>query len=127
MANRGAGHLHEHVAFDRRDQVEDGHGNYEDVFIQIFDCHAGFTYLRAGESVIAGRLEGRQPIIVRVRSSSNTRQIEPAWRMRDLRKGQWQGPSGEDYWDGPIYAVRSVIPTEDRMFIDVTVESGVAA
>lgn len=127
MASRGAGHLYERVAFDKREQTSDGHGNYEDGFLEQFSCRAGFTFLRGGESVMAGRLQGRQPVVVRVRASSQTCQIEPDWRMRDLRKGKWQGPSGDDYWTGPIYAVRSVIPTEDRMFIDVTVESGVAA
>ena len=126
MARRGAGQLYEHVAFDRREQIDDGHGNYEEDFVQVVDCRAGFTFLRGGEGVIAGRLEGRQPIVVRVRASSETRQIDSGWRMRNLRNGQWQGSSGDDYWDGPIYAVRSVIPTEDRLWVDVTVESGVA-
>lgn len=127
MSSRSASRLFEHVAFDERQKVSDGHGNYEGDFLEAFQCRAGFTYLRGTESVIAARLEGRQPIVVRVRASSNTRQIDRDWRMRDLRDGQWVGASGEDYWDGPVYAVRSVIPTEDRRYIDITVEQGVAA
>lgn len=127
MADRGAGQLFEKVAFDERANSSDGSGNAEEDFVEQFECRAGFTFLRGGEAVIAGRLEGRQPIVVRVRASSNTRQIQPAWRMRNLRNGEWAGGSGAEYWDGPIYAVRSVVPTENRMFLDVMVESGVAA
>lgn len=126
-ADKGAGRLYHHVAWDKREAVSDGHGNYQDGFVEQFSCRAGFTYLRGTESVIAARLEGRQPIVVRVRSSTSTRSIEADWRMRDKRNGSWDGDSGEEYWTGPIYAVRSVIPTEDRQFIDVTVESGVSA
>lgn len=127
MADRSASRLFERVAFDVRQKVSDGHGNHEGEFVEIFQCRAGFTYLRGTESVIAARLEGRQPIVVRVRSSTDARQIDHDWRMRDLRDGSWAGSSGEEYWDGPVFAVRSVIPTEDRRWLDITVERGVAA
>jgi len=115
------------VAFDSRAAEDDGEGNVEGKFVQRFECRAGFTFLRGGETVIAGRLEGRQPVVVRVRRSSNTLQIAPDWRMRDLRNGEWLGEPDAPYWSGPEYAVRSVIPTDDRLFLDVTVESGGAA
>lgn len=115
------------VAFDARVVTDDGAGNREGDFVQQFERQAGFTFLRGTELVIAARLEGRQPIVVRIRACSQTRQIDTGWRMRDLRDGEWIGSGGDAYWSGSIYAVRSVIPTEDRQFIDVTVESGVAA
>ncbi|OWK25068.1 hypothetical protein AJ87_15165 [Rhizobium yanglingense] len=74
MANRGSGQLYQRVAFDERALSSDGHGNEENDFVQQFECRADFTFLRGGETVIAGRLEGRQPIVVRVRANSNTRQ-----------------------------------------------------
>lgn len=123
----GAGDLVERVAFDRRETSDDGFGNQVESWSQRLTCYAGFTALRGGESVIAGRLEGRQPIIVRVRASSATRQIGPDWRMRNLRAGQWEADAGGSYWTGPVYAVRSIIPTPDRQWLDVLVESGVAA
>jgi len=123
----GAGQLFEHVAFDMREQVDDGHGNYEQTFVEQFNCRAGFTYLRGGEAVIAGRLEGKQPIVVRVRVSSQSKRIATDWQMRDMRNGAWANDGGNQYWTGPVYAVRSVIPTTDRQWIDVTVEGGVAA
>ncbi|MDX0572176.1 head-tail adaptor protein [Sinorhizobium medicae] len=113
MPDRGAGQLFEKVAFDERTISSDGHGNEEGDFAEQFTCRAGYTYLRGGETVIASRLVGRQPVVVRVRASSNTRQIQPDWRMRDLRSGQ-------------SYAVRSVVVVDGRQFLDVLVESGVA-
>lgn len=126
MANNDAGQLFERVAFDSRLEIDDGAGNREGEFVERFQRRAGFTFLRGTETVIASRLEGRQPIVVRVRACSETRKIAPDWRMRDLRNGEWSGVGEDAFWTGPIYAVRSVIPTEDRQWIDVTVESGVA-
>lgn len=114
MANFGSGDLRERVAFDMRAQVDDGYGNHQAGFAEVFTCRAGFTYLRGSEAVIAARLEGRQPIVVRIRASEQAKQIGPDWRMRDLRTGE-------------EYAVRSAAPTPDRQFVDIMVESGVAA
>lgn len=109
-----SGDLRERVAWDRRVQVDDGEGNTEADFAEVFRCWGGFTPLRGGEAVLASRLEGRQPVVVRLRASSQSRSIASDWQMRDLRTGI-------------AYAVRSVIHTPDRKWIDVTVESGVAA
>lgn len=125
MAAPSAGRLYERVAFDKRESADDGYGNTVSDFTEQFQRRAAFTYLRGGEAVIAGRLEGRQPIVVRVRADSETRQITSDWRMRDARNGEWSD-SGETVWTGPLYAVRSVAETEDRLWLDVMVESGVA-
>lgn len=114
------------VAFDARSSVDDGFGNQVETWVEQFTCRAGYTHLRGGESVIAGRLEGRQPIVVRVRASAAARQVSPAWRMRDLRAGEWSGAGASAYWNGPAYAVRSIIPTADRLYLDIAVEGGVA-
>lgn len=107
--------LKERVAWDRRATGDDGFGNETGAFVEEFTSRADFTHLRGGESVLAARLAGRQPVVVRVRSSSNSRAIAPDWRMRDLRTGI-------------SYAVRSAAPAEnvEGYWIDVLVESGVA-
>lgn len=112
---RGQGALRERVAWDVRGLVDDGYGNtVSGDWSEQFQTRAGFTFLRGTEAVIAARLEGRQPVIVRVRASSQTRQITTDWRMRDARSGE-------------AYAVRSIIETDDRAYRDITVERGVAA
>lgn len=127
MADRGSGQLYERVAFDQRVSQPDGYGNEQEQFVEQFERRAGFTFLRGGEAVIASRLEGRQPIVVRVRRDSDTLKIQPDWQMRNARDGGWQGTAPDQYWDGPVYAVRSIAPTEDRQFLDIMVESGVAS
>lgn len=126
ISKRSAGQLYERVAFDERQAASDGYGNNTGDFAQVVSCRAGFTYLRGSEAVIASRLEGKQPVVVRVRATPETRQIEPDWRMRNLRDGAWTD-SDETEWSGPIYAVRSKAETEDRMWLDIMVEGGVAA
>lgn len=109
-----AGKLRETVAWDERAMVDDGYGNEVGSFAEQFRTRAGFTFLRGGETVMAARLEGRQPLVVRVRRSSDTERIANEWRMRDLKTGT-------------VYAVRAAAPTEHPGFLDIVVEGGVAA
>jgi head-tail adaptor len=112
-AERGAGQLIESVAFDELDSVPDGYGNRQEAFVERVRVRAGFTWLRGGESVQASRLEGQQPAIVRIRACDDTLKIRPDWRMRDLR-------------GGTVYAIRGITRSDDRGFLDVLVQSGVA-
>lgn len=110
-----AGQLTERVAWNARGAATGpDYGNTEGDFAEQFQTRAGFTFLRGSEAVIAARLQGRQPVVVRVRATPQTRLIEPDWQMRDVRTGD-------------LYAVRSVAPTADRKWLDVLVERGVAA
>lgn len=111
-----AGHMDYAVAFDRPVKEPDGAGGTETRWSPPEDAvkaYAKFRYLRGGETVQAARLSGRQPAVVTVYSTEASRQITPAWRMRDERSGE-------------IYNIRSVIPTDDRAFLELTVERGVA-
>ena len=111
-ARKGGGQLIELVAFDDRVAQADGMGNTEGDWQEQFQCRAGYTYLRGGEAVMASRLEGVQPIQVRIRSTPETRRIEADWRMRDMRSGI-------------AFAIKS-IAAPDRAFLDLVVQSGVA-
>ena len=110
-----AGKLRDRVTFGARAVVDDGYGNeVSGQFEDRFTVWGGITYLRGSEAVIAARLEGRQPAVVRVRVSTQTRQVTTDWRVT---KPRWKSPAN----------VRSVIETEDRAYLDITVETGVAA
>ncbi|WP_336800805.1 phage head closure protein [Kaistia sp. MMO-174] len=83
-----AGELRERVAFDRRAAVDDGYGNMvAGDWQEQFVVWARIQPLKGGEGVQAARLAGTQPVIIRVRSSSSTRQIRTDWRARDARIG----------------------------------------
>lgn len=113
MASKiSAGSLYHKVAFDLIEEVEDGHGGFEPVKV-TFETRAHIRYLRGGETVQAARLEGKQPVVVTVRRSSKTMQVDTDTVMRDARTGT-------------VYNIRAVVPTEDRQFIEITAESGVA-
>lgn len=109
-----AGDLFHRVAFDKRAPEDDEHGNVEGEFVERFQRRAGFTFLRGGETVIAARLEGRQPVVVLVRSDTETRLVDTDWQMRDVRTLT-------------VYAIKSIIPSDDRQWLHITVESGVAS
>lgn len=108
--------LFEKVAFDAPLDVPDGHGGVE-VGWDTDNCvnsRADFRYLRGGETVQAARLQGKQPVVVTVPNCEDARAITPGWRMRDLRAAT-------------IYNVRSgPVPSDDRRYLEFTVESGVA-
>ncbi|MDQ0996881.1 head-tail adaptor [Phyllobacterium ifriqiyense] len=108
-----AGDLFYSVAFGKREEVTDEYGNTQGAFVEQFSQRAGYIHLRGGESVLAGRLEGKHTQIIRVRSTSQTRQIKSDWYAQDKR-------------DLKYFAVRDVTPLLDRQFIDILVEAGVA-
>ena len=111
---KGAGQLVELVAFEERGLVANDYGAKQDGFVEQFRVRAAFEFARGGEDVIGARLEGKQPVLVRVRASAATRRIRPDWRMLDLH-------------NSVAYAIRAIAPTPDRSGFLIQVESGVAA
>lgn len=112
-----AGTLHHCVAFDAPTQTPDGSGGTDDGWTTAeagsHICWASFRFLRGGETVMAARLSGKQPVVVGIRRSTDADAITPAWRMRDLRTGA-------------VYNVRAAVPTDDRAMIELLCEAGVA-
>lgn len=76
-------------------------------------CRASVMYLRGGESVQAARLSGVQPAVFTVRQCFDIEGICPAWIIRDSRRGH-------------VYNIRSVVPSDNRLFWEITAERGVA-
>jgi head-tail adaptor len=108
----GAGQLIERVAFDRREPLDDGYGNeIAGDWKEVFQDRAGYVYKPGSETIMAGRLQNRAPMIVQVRISSATRSIGTDWRMRDIRSGV-------------AYNIRD-IHAETRGRLDILVESNV--
>jgi SPP1 family predicted phage head-tail adaptor len=101
------------VAFDKKGTASDGLGGTGGAWAEQFQRRAGFTHLRGGEKVLAARLEGTHTLVIRVRSSTGTRTVTTDWRVRDVRTGT-------------AYNIRDITPTEDRMFLDILAQSGVA-
>lgn len=109
----GAGPLRERVAFDAREEIDDGYGNHVGAWQErIAPVAARIQPLKGGEQVLAARLTGVQPVIIRVRRSAATAAIDPTWRARDVRRGA-------------VYNIRSVADMEERgAYLDMLCEAG---
>ena len=108
----GGGKLDRRVAFDAPTKAPNGQGGMISGWSEQIEVWAGYRFLRGGETVQSARLEGRQPVVVRVRSSAASKAITPEWRMRDLR-------------DGRVYAIRSCPPPGRDGYIELICEGGV--
>lgn len=117
----GAGDLRHRVAFDKRERVNVGGGNWQSNFVEQFQRRAAFVYAGGGESVMAARLEGRGLLKVRVRSCRLTRTITQDWQMRDARSGQFV----DGVWTGKTYAIKEVDTETSRLWVYLVVERGV--
>lgn len=109
--NAAAGHLVNLVAFEKRSSASDGKGNTRADWLEQFQCRAGYRHLRGGEDVMAARLQGKHTQLIIVRSSSQTRQVSTAWRVRDARTGD-------------VFNIRDVTHEIDRQWISLLVEKG---
>jgi head-tail adaptor len=109
----GAGRLDQRIAFDQRVEFDDGSGNTVGDWETQFAVAGEIVWQRGGEAVMAARLAERQPLTIRVRKSSDTIRIAPAWRARNIR-------SGEEF------QIRTVTPDNSRAMIELLCEAGVA-
>lgn len=106
------------VAFLEREMVNPDHpldlGNVVGMWVERFTCRAAFVHLKGGsETVMAGRLAGTHHQIIRIRKSPQTDEITPAWAVRDEATAT-------------SFNIRDVTPAEDRAFLDLLCQSGVA-
>lgn len=114
-----AGELRERFIFEVREDLSndsppgDGFGNMQGGWQPQFTVWAKYHPLRGTESVMASRLQGRQPAILTVRASSQTRRITTDWRCRDKRTGE-------------AFNIRSITRYPDRSGYDLLIEGGVA-
>lgn len=113
--------MRDRVAFDVQNQTPDGAGGADVEWSESYQCAARLIYSRGSETIEAARLEGRSIFKVKIRSCAASRQIQTDWRMRDLRRGDQNGP-----FPGTRYNIREVDAITDRRWVYLVVESGVA-
>jgi head-tail adaptor len=83
----GAGALRYRLTFAERDTVEDEYGNIGLTWIDRFTVSGNITAKVGGEAVDAARLQGRQPVILTVRRSTDTRQVTTDWKATEVESG----------------------------------------
>ena len=110
----GAGGLRDRFTVQRDEAASDwtGHPSAPDWRDQ-FTVWGNIAFMRGGEAVIAARLTARQPAILTVRASSQTRSILPSDRVKDARTGE-------------IYNIREQprVSKDNRGYLEVLVEAG---
>lgn len=80
------GKRREKLHFQSRGVVEDDYGNeVSGPFATVFTEYAELMPLKGGESVLASRLSGVQPFIIRIPGSTAARDVTTAWRAVDAR------------------------------------------
>lgn len=90
------------------------HGEWED----RFTVRARVWPRLGGETVLAARLTGTQPVTITVRNSPDTREITPGWKATNAETGT-------------EYSIRSIVDPEEPTprhgrYIDLLCEAGVA-
>jgi head-tail adaptor len=112
MAQRtSAGKLDKKVCFDMRGPASGpDFGSPMGDWVEQFWTFGSLTHLRGSEPVIQSRLQGRQPVVVRVRDSTQSRKVTVEWRVR----------IGQTY-----YGVTAITPVDDGGdFIDFLCVTG---
>jgi head-tail adaptor len=105
--------LSERFAFERPANVPNGGGGTMSGWETQHECWAQVTYLRGTEPVIASRLVGVQPVVIRVRNCEAARQIGSDWQARDMRTET-------------VYALTgNAVPSDNRAYLDFMAKSGV--
>ncbi|MDW9855062.1 head-tail adaptor protein [Sinorhizobium meliloti] len=110
-----AGKLDRRLRFEARQEIDNGHGSpMSGDWLLRFTVWGKRLFLRGGETVLAARLESRQPAILTIRDSKQAREITSDWRVVDTS-------------DGRVYNIRENPKlSDDRAFLEMLVEAGVA-
>jgi SPP1 family predicted phage head-tail adaptor len=118
MPVSGGGQLRSQIVFSERVSSLDLYGNEVADWIERFSTRAQFLPMKGGEDVLAARLEGRQPVVIRIRQSPEARAVTPDWKVQNVD-------------NGVEFNIRGIIDPEEGTsqhgrWLDILAESGVA-
>lgn len=110
MAKRAARNLKDRVLLQQRGLDDNGDPLGEWVTVPSSTSEgawaAQITRLRGGETVMAQRLQGVQPVVIGLRASTVTRSVDNAWRAIDALTRQ-------------IYEITDASEDDTRTWVDV--------
>lgn len=111
----GAGDLREVIEFQTRSEEDDGYGNtVTGPFATVWSAPARVQILRGSETVMAGRLTGKQTVAVSIRWQPEVATLtSSAWRAKNGRSGE-------------LMNIRSIEPDERKAIVNILCETGVA-
>ncbi|MFN3585186.1 head-tail adaptor protein [Phenylobacterium sp.] len=106
----GAGGLRNTVTFQRRalDANGDRLGPWENVWT---DVPADLVWLRGSETAVDARLQGRQPVVIRVREDEV---------LDQMPTNGWQAVNADN--TAQVFDIKSVAPDRERGFVSIMAE-----
>jgi hypothetical protein len=110
----GSGGRTYRIRFERR--ARDANGDPLGAFTFVFERACEVVWLKGSEPVVAQRLQGLNPAVIRVPATRSSRAIDNAWRCVDARIPK---PGVNDY-----LAIHSKTLSEDRSFVEVLATRG---
>lgn len=109
----GAGDLRELINMQAREIGDDGYGNpVVGDWQTVWAAPARIQILRGSETVMAGRLTGKQTIALTMRWQPEFATVDTTWRAVNGRTGEEMN-------------IRSIEPDERKAFVNVLCEKGV--
>lgn len=104
------------LTFQSRVVASDGYGNTQGAFDDEFTEWASVEPRLGGETILAGRLAGRNLVTIELRWSEQTAAITTEWRAVDARN------------TSKVYNIRSIIELREHRgrFREILAEEGVA-
>ena len=123
LGGSGAGELRSRVRFDKPALGDDGYGNPIQGWQEMFTVSSQNIPKLGGEAVAAAQLAGRQPYILRIRQSPDTKQIRTDWRATWLVPN----PRNED----TVMNIRTIADPDSGsgnhgLWLELIAETGVA-
>lgn len=112
MALTTGGDLREVIEIQDFVEVDDGYGGVTQEWQTAITTPARLRTLKAGETVMAGRLAGTATLVATLRYQPELDDVTPAQRAKNGRSGV-------------MYNIRAVTIDERRAFVDLLLESGV--
>tara|TARA_R110002012_G_scaffold101777_4_gene241148 strand:- start:1839 stop:2180 length:342 start_codon:yes stop_codon:yes gene_type:complete len=106
------GKLDRRIAFYSPISSSGGYGGTEYGWNLEFEVWTNVRYLKGGESVMAGRLEGKRPVVLTLRKSIDSVSISSNWKCN---------------FDHMDFNIREAPKqSDDRLYVEFMVEGGVA-
>ena len=113
-ATTGVSSFKTNLRFDSREQVADGRGNpVSGEWIERFKRKARIQPRLGGETIVAARLEGKEPVFITVRRDPKTITITSDWRAVEVIGGK-------------VYALQPAVDmAQDNRFLTIQGVAGI--
>jgi SPP1 family predicted phage head-tail adaptor len=107
-----AGDLRHEIKLERQVTTPDGAGGSTTTWQEVITTPARIKVLKGGETVMAGRLQGTQTVVVTLRNQPGLGDADSTWRLTSTRSGR-------------VYDIKSITPDERGAWLDILAEIGI--